>query len=106
MIKLTREDEYVDQFRKYKVIVDDDYLGDINAGETKCFEVAPGKHIIYLKIDWCRSNKLDFYILENEIIEFNCGSSVNRCKISLNFIYITLLKNDYLWLETRNRVNL
>ena len=102
MITISRKRGYADKIRKYKVIVDNNYLGTINAGETKDFEVPPGKHTIYLKIDWCRSNKLDFNLSENEVIEFDCGSSLTGWRLFINIIYITFLKNKYLWIKTNN----
>jgi hypothetical protein len=99
MLKISREDVFRDKLRSYKIIIDDTYCGNINSGETKILEVAPGKHTIYLKIDWCRSNKIDFYISENETIEFRCGNSMNGWRILFPLIYITFLKNKYLWIN-------
>ena len=99
MIKINRKAEYVDRLRSYSVILDNNYLGYINGGEIKNFEVTQGKHTIYLKIDWCRSNKVDFYVLENEVIEFDCGNSMSGWRLLLGFIYVTFLKNKYLWIK-------
>lgn len=97
---------YADKLRKYKIILDDNYLGDIKEGEINSFEVKTGEHTIYLKIDWCRSNKLDFYVLENDVIEFECGTSLSGWKFFINIIYITFLKNKYLWIKTIDKANL
>ncbi|QVK19514.1 hypothetical protein KHQ81_00775 [Mycoplasmatota bacterium] len=104
-IKIVRKIEYVDKLRKYKVILDDSYIGDINSGEIKNFEVIPGRHTIYLKIDWCRSNKIDFYVSENEVIKFDCGSSIRGWRILINLIYITFLKNKYLWIKIKDKIS-
>ncbi|SHH20156.1 hypothetical protein [Clostridium grantii] len=105
MIKITRKKGYADSLRKYKIILDNNYLGDINQEEIKSFEVAPGEHTIYLNIDWCRSNKLDFYISENDVIEFECGSSLRSWRYFFGLIYITFLKNKYLWIKTVDKFN-
>jgi len=104
LIKINRQSGYADKIRKYKVIVDNDYIGTINAGETKDFEVTSGKHTIYLKIDWCRSNKLDFNVSENEVLEFDCGCSLTGWRLFINLIYITFLKNKYLWIKTKTNL--
>lgn len=101
MIIISRVSSSSDKIRKYKVIVDDKEVGNIKDGETKCFEVDEGNHNIYLKIDWCRSNKLDFYVSKDYSIEFECGSSLNDWKLWFGIIYITFLKNKYLWIKNK-----
>ena len=85
----------------YKTILDDNYLGPIKCGDSKSFDISPGKHIIYLKVDWCRSNKIDFEVGENELIEFDCGNSMSGWRVLLTIVYITFLKNKYLWLKIK-----
>jgi hypothetical protein len=44
------------------------------------------------------SNRIEFDILGNEILEFNCGSL--KCKKTLLvYMYITILRNRYLWIK-------
>ena len=105
MLKINRAAEFRDKIRNYKIILDNTYCGDVKSGETKGLEVTPGNHTIYLKIDWCRSNKIDFYVLDNETIEFECGNSMNNWRIFISIIYITFLKNKYLWIKIKKRVN-
>ncbi len=105
MIKINRKKGYIDEFREYEVILDNNYLGNIDAGETKNFEVTSGNHTIFLKIDWCRSNKLDFHVSENEVIEFECGNSITGWKRLFCIIYIIFLKNKYLWIKTKLTIN-
>ena len=105
MIRINRINKYPDRMRNYKVVLDNNCLGEVGGGETKIFEVAQGKHTIYLKIDWCRSNKLDFYVSENEVLEFDCGSSISGWKILLNIIYIIFLKDNYLWIKMKKKVS-
>lgn len=105
MLKLVREDKFRDRLRSYKIILDDTYCDDINTGEVRNLELTPGKHTIYLKIDWCRSNKIDFYVSDNELIEFECGNSMKSWRILFAFIYITFLKNKYLWIKIKKEVN-
>lgn len=102
MIKVNRLTGYTDKIRKYKVIIDDEQVDTLKDGETKCFEMPEGEHTIYLKIDWCRSNKVKFSINKDEIIEFDCDSSLRSWRIFLNLIYITFLKNKYIWLKIKD----
>ena len=102
MIEISRVSNYSDRLRKYKIIVDDKEISDLKDGEIKQLELDEGNHNIYLKIDWCRSNKVDFYTPKDEIIRFECGSSIIGWKRFIAFVYITFLKNQYLWLKIKD----
>lgn len=101
MIRIHRESRFRDRLRKYRIFLDDIYIGDISHGEMKEFDIEPCHHTVYLKIDWCRSNKQDFDISPDELIEFDCGNSMNGFKILLVYFYITFFKNHYLWIKKR-----
>jgi len=68
VIKLTRGKGWADMFRVYQVFIDGVYCGDIKPKQTKEFSVDNGKHIIWAKIDWFRSNQ---FVVEvnNDIVE-------------------------------------
>ena len=101
MIRITRASEYVDSIRKYKVFVDGKNIGIIKSGMIEEFKTSAGEHVIYLKIDWCRSNKIAFHSTDNEILEFDCGNNINPLKLLRGFLYITFLKNKYLWIKAK-----
>jgi hypothetical protein len=92
MIKLTRHSVYADRFRSYKVMLDGMEIGEIKNGEEKEFDVAPGRHQLYLAIDWCRSNTIEFEAGE-DVTEFECASNLQGKKLFLALYYI-LFKND------------
>ncbi len=79
-LSLTRGLEPTNYLRKYSVIVDGTSIENIASGETKHFELAPGKHTICVKVDWCKSKEFEFEILENENTELNCGATYNNWK--------------------------
>ncbi len=105
MLRISRKTTYRDILRSYKIILDDIYCENIESGKVKNLDISSGNHTIYLKIDWCRSNKIDFYISANEIIEFECGNSMNGLRILINLIYITFLKNKYLWIKRKKVIS-
>lgn len=53
-------------YRKFKVIVDGIEICKIKNSETEHIDIASGKHEIYVKIDWQKSNKIEFLLKENE----------------------------------------
>lgn len=101
MIRLTRGTSYSDKLRKYKIYIDDVYRGDIKINEVKEYEVDNGNHSIYAKIDWCRSNILNIDI-NNSKLELEVGSSLIGWRILFSIIYITFLKNNYLWIRKKD----
>jgi capsid portal protein len=89
-----------DRLRKYKVLLDGKTIGAIANGETKSFEVKPGDHSLFLKIDWARSNKLDFSLsTPQQVIHFKCSSALKGDRVWLAAIYALFLFNKMLELE-------
>lgn len=101
MIIIRRDSQYADKARSYKIIIDGNYYDKINDGEVKNINISSGKHTIQLKIDWCKSNKIDFNASEKETIEFNCGSSIKGGRFLFSIFYATILKNNYLWIKRK-----
>ncbi|MBL4933194.1 hypothetical protein [Clostridium paridis] len=99
MIRISRQSRYFDSLRNYKIYIDDIYCGDIKDNEVKELNIENGEHSILLKIDWCTSNKVTFIAKDNELKEFNCGNSMEGLKCLLVFVYITFLKNNYLFIN-------
>jgi hypothetical protein len=41
--------------RAIAIFADGQKVGQLNNGESKAFELIPGEHKFYAKIDWCKS---------------------------------------------------
>lgn len=100
MIRIKRDSGYADRIRAYKVVLDGDVIAEIRNGQQLELDVPPGRHRLHLKIDWCRSNYVDFEASENTI-EFECGSNLRGFKILLALLYITFLRSQYIWLKKK-----
>jgi len=69
-----------DPFRRYKVFVDDEEVGDIRRRETKTYEVEPGPHQLHLELGWAlfqpsdvRRSKAAFAdVAPGEEMKFTC----------------------------------
>ena len=72
-ISISRNSGFADIFGAYQVMLDGKQIGKINDGGTETYEVAPGKHELRLKIDWCGSNTVVFDLDKNDLA-FECGS--------------------------------
>lgn len=97
-IKIKRDSGYADRLRAYKVVLNGEVIGKITNGQTVEFDIPKGIHKLQLKIDWCRSNIVEFE-MKNKTIEFECGSNLRGAKIFLALFYILFLSNKYIWLK-------
>lgn len=98
IIKIKRDSGYADRLRAYKIILDKKVIGKIKNGQEVTLEVPKGNHQLYLKIDWCRSNTVNFDAHDSNI-KFECGSNLRGFKILLALFYVTFFRDQYLWLK-------
>lgn len=98
MVTIQRDSGYADRVRAYKVVLDGDVVGEIRNGQKLELDVAPGQHEMHLKIDWCRSNSVDF-IVDGDLVEFECGSSLRGRKLLLALLYVSVRRSQYIWLR-------
>ena len=95
-IEIWRENQFKDALRAYQIELDEKIIGEVRKGETISLDIEPGKHHLRLKIDWCSSPGVDFEIHTGQTVKFSCG---NNLKPLTGFVYITFLRNQYLWLK-------
>ena len=65
-IVITRPAEWVNKWRKYRLILDEQPLAEIKNDQILEFEVSPGRYILRATIDWTGSNIYEFEIAEGE----------------------------------------
>ncbi len=63
---IKRANEYQNAARKYGLYIDDQKAGTISNNDTESYDLAPGTHTIYAKIDWCYSQVLTLTLQEGE----------------------------------------
>lgn len=80
-ITITRPYQWTNQAIGINVYIDDELSGNIAVGETKEFEVKPGKHTVYVKNKWGGSQP----------IEVNVGKSDTKALRLSSFKYLVLL---------------
>jgi hypothetical protein len=64
-----------DRARAYKVMIDGQEAGTVRHGQQQSFEVAPGTREVFLKIDWCRSPKLNVDVADGGRANVTCVPS-------------------------------
>ncbi len=67
-IIIKRNSEWNNKVREIGIYVDGEKVGTINDGETQEYEIESGKHEVFAKIDWCRSQKIELNTSENETV--------------------------------------
>lgn len=98
-ITVRRTTSYADRLRAYKVKVDGVVVGSVRARESVTVPVAPGRHSLVLRIDWCGSEQIDFEVQPGENVFFECGSSLAGWRVLLALFYIIFRTHHYLWLR-------
>lgn len=62
-----------DIFRSYKVIIDGQEAGRIKRGQRLEFPLTPGRHVIFLRIDWCSSPRLELDVQPGQTVRLVCA---------------------------------
>lgn len=100
-VEISRGVGWTDKYCSYIVYVDDREMERLKQGDCKMFFVAPGGHEIVLRAQWSwlRSNKIKFYAVEGQKIDFTCRCNVVGWKLILYYIYALFYFNRYIKLE-------
>jgi hypothetical protein len=62
-----------DLFRKYLIVIDGAGVAKIKRGQTLELPVTPGRHEVFLKIDWCRSPSIELEASPGQVVELRCA---------------------------------
>jgi hypothetical protein len=85
-----------DKLRAYKIFVDNQEVGAIKQQGEFHFGVAPGKHTVQLKIDWCYSPTVEVEVAMGSTASLTCEPGAHPL---LSLLYITLLRKRYIRLQ-------
>jgi hypothetical protein len=99
VISISRDSGYADFRRDYRVVCDGVEVGRISDSMSKEFTIAPGRHRLIVKIDWCTSNEVGFTIGPDQVLSFSCGSNLRGLRVLFAMYYATLGRKRYLWLR-------
>ena len=73
-IVLTRErGGWRDRGRSYVVMIDGEQAAKVRHGQRLELPITPGRHEIFLKIDWCRSPSIELDARPGEVIQLSCA---------------------------------
>lgn len=91
-IIINRSNEFSNLLRSIEIHLGKTKIGEVGNGESKVFEVDPGKYILKAKIDWCTSNDIHIEVSSDDIFRYNLTGR----NPFLALYYITLGRKNYL----------
>jgi hypothetical protein len=74
-IIINRPSEWANRARPFKIMIDGEQAGIVKNGIAEEIKVAPGKHTVYCKVDWCSSKPFEVNLAagETEYLEVKSG---------------------------------
>jgi hypothetical protein len=100
-LRIFRSNSFPDALRPYRVLVDGRYVGQLGPREELEAPIEEGKHRVEVRIDWCGSRPLAVDLRDGGAVHLECGCNLSGWRILLVPAYVTILRNDYLWLEVK-----
>lgn len=82
-----------DHLRVYEVVLDGRVVGRLHPGEAETVEVAPGRHGLFMKIDWARSETIDVELAAGGKARFRCAP---RANVFTGFYWVTIGRRRYI----------
>ncbi len=100
---IRRNSEWNNKGRSFWIYIDGEKVEKIADGQTRLFDLEPGKYEVYAKVDWCSSEKMDIEVLENQntaigLSGFKYGNIVLASIFGTVLIYLLIslfLKMDF-----------
>ena len=87
---------YTDRARAYKLLVDGEEKGSLNAGESVTAEVPAGSHQVQMKIDWATSLPIDVIADAGQEVRLSCKPNANPLTV---LWWSTVARNRYIDLQ-------
>jgi len=96
-IMVRRTSQYAYRLRSIAFFADGQKMGQLKNGESRAFELPPGEHRVFAKIDWCKTPLLAVRIKPGETMELALGSEITGWKLFLSaFFFVVPGKAIYL----------
>jgi len=89
-IMVRRTSQYANRLRSIAFFADGQKVGQLKNGESKAFELSPGEHRVFAKIDWCKTPLLAVRIKPGETIDLALGSEITGWKIFLSAFFLLM----------------
>jgi hypothetical protein len=96
-IEVTRSTKkWPDGLRAYNVVIDGEVAEAVRQGQTIKTPVQPGRHEVWIRIDWCRSPAVVLDLGPGETARLECAPNAQPL---LWFLYVTIWRGRYVSLR-------
>ena len=89
-----------DRARDYRVLVDGRERAVVGNDASASVEVEPGTYTVEMKLDWCRAPALRGVVGPDETVHLECGPNSSPILV---LVYVTFLRDRYIWLREIRR---
>lgn len=100
ILRLNRKNEFLNRFRKFKILLNGNIIGEISNNEVKDFDIPTGNHTLSAKVDWCFSPEIPIEINDNnKAKQFTIGGFKNNnwiIKLAFIFIIINIVVSNFI----------
>jgi hypothetical protein len=87
---------FTEHLALFEVVIDDSVVGYLGPGASGSFQVSAGSHEVFVRIYWCRSEKVDVHLAEDQTLAFRCDT---RASLLTDGYWATLGRIRYLRLH-------
>lgn len=102
LIHVERDKSMKDAMRAYKVIVDGETVGRVRRGKSVSVDVAPGRHEVWMKIDWTKSASMELDLQPGEEATLICAPNTSALEgEGRALLNATAGKDSYIRLERK-----
>lgn len=85
-----------DLLRDYEIVLDGRRVSTVSNGAEASLAVAPGRHSVQMKIDWCTSPAFEVNVEAGATVLLECGPNIS---FWLGPLYLTVWRDRYMWLR-------
>jgi len=90
---------YRDAARSYKVLVDGNVAGRVKAGHDLAVSAEAGRHVVRLKVDYCRSRDVEVNVPDGGGVDLECRPNAGAWRVLWD---TTIGAMRYITLEPRS----
>ncbi|WP_094607198.1 hypothetical protein SPSIL_057940 [Sporomusa silvacetica DSM 10669] len=91
-VEVLRESSFVGCLLSYRVFVDNKEIGRLKNGEKKRFQLKPGLHEMYIKVNWSWFSSPKESFLLKDFVKFSCKPKVGFFGSVIKIPYYSLFK--------------
>ena len=98
-VTIRRVRQIPDNARVYRLRIDGDSACTVRSGQKATVKVPPGRHEVWLSVDWFRSPKLALDLAPGDEVVLEGGNHVRGWRAPFALLSMVVAPSRYLWLR-------